>query len=170
MSRFRLLAFVSAALFAATPAIAQISPVCKPVTDAMLKVATTPHHTASSSAGSEASQSIVVDNATYVQIKGVWHKSPWTPQQQLAQEQENIKTAKVYTCTLLRSEAVNGVAANVYKVHSESDDAVSDGTVWVAPSLGLPVKTEVDTAPSMGKKMHLSIAWDYANIHAPVVK
>jgi hypothetical protein len=72
--------------------------------------------------------------------------------------------------TLLRSETVNGVVANAYKVHSESDGAVSDGTVWIAPSLGLPVKTEEDIAPSIGPKMHLSITWDYANIHAPVVK
>jgi hypothetical protein len=146
------------------------TPACKPVTDAMLKMATAPHHTASTSDRSEASQSIVVGNATYVQIKGVWRKSPMTPQDQLRQEQENIKTAKVYTCALLRSETVNGVVANAYKVHSESDGAVSDGTVWIAPSLGLPVKTEEDIAPSIGPKMHLSITWDYANIHAPVVK
>jgi hypothetical protein len=151
------------------PAAAQAT-ACKPVTDAMLKVATTPHHAVSTSERSGATETIVVDNTTYVQIKGVWRKSPLTPQQQLEQEQENITDAKVYTCRMLRAETVNGVAANAYKVHSESDAGASDGTVWVAPSLGLPVKTEEDITPQVGPKMHVSIAWDYTNIHAPVVK
>ena len=143
---------------------------CKPVTDAMLKVATTPHHAVSTD-GSRTSESIVVDNTSYVRIKGVWHKSPMTPQDQLQQEQDNIKSAKVYTCTQLRTETVNGIAAVAYKVHSETPDVGNtDGTVWIAPSLGLPVKTDEDLTPSGASKRHLSIVWDYTNIHAPVVK
>jgi hypothetical protein len=160
---------VCGALGASRPAAAQASG-CKPVTDAMLKVATTPHHTVPTD-GAQTSETIVVDNATYVRIKGVWHKSPMTPQQQLQQEQENIKNVKVYTCTPLRSETVNGIAAIAYKVHSETPDVgISDGTVWIAPSLGLPLKADEDITTSAGPKMHMSIAWDYANVHAPVVK
>lgn len=143
---------------------------CKPVNDAMLKAATTPHHAVSVRDGSHRGESIVVDNTSYVQIKGAWRKSPMSPQDQLQQEQENIRNAKVYTCSQLRSETINGIAAVAYHVHSETPDVGNaDGTVWIAPSLGLPLKTEEDIMQSMGPKMHLSITWDYANIQAPVV-
>ena len=155
------------ALAASRPAAAQTT-ACKPVTDAMLKVATTPHHTRD---GSQKNETIVVDNTSYVLFNGAWHKSPMTPQQQLQQERENIKNVKVYECTPLRTESVNGIAAVAYKVHSETPDVGnSDGIVWIAPSLGLPLKTEEDITESMGPKMHISLTWDYANIHAPVVK
>lgn len=159
----------AACILPASAAYAQTA-ACKPVTDAMIKVATTPHHTASSY-GSQNGETIVADNTSFVRINGAWRKSPMTPQDQLRQEQENIKNAKVYTCTQLRSENVNGVAAVAYKVHSETPEVgTTDGTVWIAPSLGLPVKTDEDFTPSMGSKVHHSITWDYANIHAPVVK
>ena len=155
-----------AALAVSDPAAAQ-SAACKPVTDAMLKATTTPHHTMDAS---QKAETIMVDNTSYVRIKGVWRKSPMTPQEQFQQEQENIKTAKVYTCTQLRSETIGGITAVAYKVHSETPDVGnSDGIVWIAPALGLPVKADEDIT-SMGSKMHISITWDYANIHAPVVK
>ena len=157
-------------LGASRPAAAQPA-ACKPVTDAMLKATTTPHHMVSTDGSQTTGETITVDNTTYVRIKGVWQKSPMAPQDQLQQEQENIRNAKVYTCTALRSETVNGIAAVAYKVHSETPDVgTSDATVWVAPSLGLPVKTDEDITPSMGRKMHYSITWDYTNIHAPVAK
>lgn len=144
------------------------TPACKPVTDAMLKAVTTPHH---ASDGSQKHETIVADNTLYVLIRGQWRKSPLTPQEQLKQEQDNIRSAKVYACTALRSETVNGVAAVAYKVHSETPDVgTSDGIVWIAPSLGLPVKTEEDITPLAGPRMHIAIVWDYKDIHAPVVK
>jgi hypothetical protein len=156
-----------AALAASRPAAAQTAD-CKPVNDAMLKATTTPHHATEAVRKTE---TIVADNTTYVLIKGAWRKSPMTPQEQAEQERENIRNAKVYTCTKLRSETVNGVVATAYKVHSETPDVGnSDGIVWIAPSLGLPVKTEEDITPSVGPKMHISITWDYTNIHAPAMK
>ena len=158
---------VCSALAIGRPAAAQPT-ACKPVTDALLKATTTPHHAMDAS---QKSETIVVDNTSYVRIRGAWHKSPLTPQAQLQQEQENIKNAKVYTCTQLRSETVNGIAAVAYKVHSETPDVgTSDGTVWIAPSLGLPVKTEEDLTLVTGQRRHISMTWDYANIHAPAVK
>jgi hypothetical protein len=172
MSRLRravLILGAFGALGGGRPAAAQ-TPSCKPVIDAMLKVVTTPHHVVSIDAKSARSEVIVADNTTYVLIAGAWRKSPMTPQDQLAQEQENIKDAKVYTCTMVGAENVNGIAAVAYRVHSETPDVGNaDGTVWIAPSLGLPVKTEEDlTLP--GAKKHISITWDYTNINAPVVK
>ena len=151
--------------------VAAQTPSCKPVIDAMLKVATTPHHVVSNDERSARSEVIVADNTTYVLTRGAWRKSPMTPQDQRQQEQENIKDAKVYTCTKVRTESVNGIAAVAYRVHSETPDVgSSDGTVWIAPSLGLPVKTDEDLTLLEGSKKHISITWDYTNIHAPIVK
>ena len=94
------------------PAAAQTAD-CKPVTDAMLKMVTTPHHTVSTDGSQTTGETIGIDNTMYVRIRGVWRKSPMTPQDQLQQEQENIRNAKVYTCAKLRSETVNGIAAGM---------------------------------------------------------
>lgn len=170
MLRFWTSSFLCAVLCIAAPAAAQVSAACKPVSDAMLKASTTPHHIRSTQSGRpETGEIIVAGDTTYVMSKGAWRKSPMTPVQQRAQEEENIKNARVYTCQPLRNETVNGVPAVVYKVHTESEVGKSDGQVWVAPSLGLPVRSEIDI-DSMGPKMHTVITWDYANIKAPVIK
>ncbi|HWF86758.1 MAG TPA: hypothetical protein VG222_17990 [Vicinamibacterales bacterium] len=170
MSRFRLFAFVSAALFAAAPAIAQISPVCKPVMDAGIKVLTTPHHAVSTeSDGKTAGETITTGDAIYVKTRGAWKKSAWTPQDSVAQAQDNIKSVKVYTCSRLPDDSVDGVPAFVYKAHSETPDVgTSDAQVWLSKATGLPLRTEDDF--NTGTNRHLSSKYDYANIHAPVVK
>ena len=158
-------------VYGAGGSVAAQAPGCKPVTDAMFKMETTPHHAVAMSGPSDGGGTIVVNNEIYFKVRGVWKKSPMTPQDQLEQEQENIKEAKVYTCTRLGSETVNGIRAVAYKVHSESNDVgTGDGTVWIAPSIGLPVKLDEDMTPATGAKMHTSMTWDYANIHAPLVK
>lgn len=165
------LVFGALGVFVWSDSAAAQAAACKPVTDAMLKMVTTPHHTVSSDGFQITGEAIGVDNTTYVRIRGVWRRSPMTPQDQLKQEQENIANAKVYTCSKLRSETVDGIAAVVYKVHSETPDVgTADGTVWIAPSLGLPVKTDEDFTPAGGSKVHHAVTWDYTNIAAPVVK
>ena len=52
-------------------------------------------------------------------------KSPMTVQASLAQQQENIKNATVFSCTRLPDGEVDGTAASVYKVHSETPDVGS---------------------------------------------
>ena len=158
------------ALLVASSAAAQTSAGCKPLSDAMLKATTTPHHMQSTqSSRPEPGESIMTGDAFYFKYQGAWRKSPMTPADQRKQEEENIKTAKVYTCQLLRTEAVNGVQTVVYKVHTENDTSKADGLVWVAPSLGLPVRSEQDI-DAMGPRMHLVTTWDYVNIKAPIVK
>lgn len=170
MSRFRLFAFVSAALLAAAPAIAQISPACKPVLDAEIKLATAPHHAVSTESDSKTIiEMITADGANYVKTRGAWRKSPMTPQDNVAREQENIKNAKVYNCSRLPDDNVDGMPTFVYKAHSETPDVGSgDAQIWLSKATGLPLRTEEDV--NTGTNRHLSIKYDYANIHAPVVK
>lgn len=155
---------------AATPAIAQVSPVCKAVLDAEIKLATTPHHALSTeSDGKTVVEMITVDGANYVKIRGVWKKSPMTPQDNVAREQENIKSARVYTCSRVADDSIDGVPAFVYRAHSETPDVgSSDARIWLSKATGLPLRTDEDV--NTGTTRHLSIKYDYANIKAPVVK
>jgi hypothetical protein len=171
MSRFRLVAFASSVLFVSAPAIAQISPTCKPVLDAYIKVTTTPHHAVSTeNDGKAVTEMITFDGANYLKTRGVWKKSPLTPQDNLTRQQDNIKRAKVYTCSRLPDESVDSVPAFVYKAHIETRDVgSSDAQVWLSKGSGLPLRTE-DDFNITGTNRHFSNKYDYANIKAPVVK
>jgi negative regulator of sigma E activity len=87
----------------------------------------------------------------------------------LKQEQENIQNAKLYTCKSLPDETVGGVAANVYRVHSETPDVgKSDATIWISKSSGLPLKSDEDLNDGTSTQHHL-IQWSYTDIHAPAI-
>ena len=167
------LSFVFAILLgaaSAAPAIAQISPVCTPLIDAEIKVATTPHHAVSTMGDSKnVNETITADGAIYVKIRDKWTQSPMTPQDMVKQEQENVKNVKVYTCTRLPDDSVDGVPAFVYKAHTETPDVgTSDGQIWLSKATGLPLRTEDDF--NTGTSRHISIKYDYANIKAPIGK
>ncbi|HEY3886742.1 MAG TPA: hypothetical protein VGL62_16125, partial [Vicinamibacterales bacterium] len=83
------------------------------------------------------------------------------------QGDENLP--KVYECRPLPDDAVDGVAASVFAVHTASDINASDGTIWIAKATGLPIKSDGD-AITRGRKAHVSATWSYDNIRAPVVK
>ncbi len=163
-----LMAFVLPWL-AAAPATAQTSPVCKPLFDAMIKVATTPHHATSTETGrATVSETITVGGAIYLKAAGAWKKSPMTPQAMVQQEQDNIKNAKSYTCKPLPDDRVDGAPAAVYTAHTETDFGATDAKVWISKATGLPLRSEEDLGGD-GKR-HISVKYDYANISVPIVK
>ncbi len=150
---------------------AQLS--CKTVLDGDDKKDATPYHAyvtrTSQLAGgkSESSEAIFVGGVSYIQMKGVWKKSPFTAEQQRQQKLENRKNAKVISCKFLRDEPVNGELAHVYAVHAENDDIKSDATMWVSVSRGLILRNEQDLDMGDDTKSHMSIRYDYANVSPP---
>ena len=169
----RRIVFISFAIpwLAAAPAMAQTSPACKPLFDAMLKAAITPNHaTATMSNPSTVSETITVGGAIYLKAAGAWKKSPMTPQAMVQQEQDNIKNAKSNTCQRLADDRVDGTLTAVYTLHSETPDVgASDAKVWISKATGLPLRSEGDVGGGPDK-MHISTKYDYANITAPIVK
>lgn len=155
---------------AAVPAHAQLSSECQAVSNAMLRVNTTPHHTvATGSKLSEVTESIMVGDTNFYKYHGVWKKSPLSPKDSLRLEQDNIKSAKVYTCRRLPDEVLDGASVAVYTAHSETPDVgKTDAKVWLSKTTGLPVRADSDM--DTGTKRHLSVRYDYANITAPIVK
>jgi hypothetical protein len=157
---------------AALPARAQLSSECQAVSSAMLRVTTTPHHAVGTSSKlREATESIMVGDTNYFKYHGVWKRSRLSPKDNLEQEQDNIKSAKVYTCRRLPDEVLDGASVAVYAAHSETPDVgKTDAKVWLSKTTGLPVRTESDIDAGAGTGQHLSVRYDYANIKAPIVK
>ena len=155
---------------AAAPVSAQPSAACKPVIDAMHKQWTTPNHVIIVQSGRpEPMEAITIGDTIYVKLKDSWMKSPESAADSRQDEEAKIKNARVYTCRSLPGASVNGMPADVFGVHLEDASGTSEARFWIARATGLPIKSESD-ATVAGDTSHFSSTWDYANIHAPVVK
>jgi hypothetical protein len=167
---------LSALALAATPARGRaqaIPAVCKPLLDAQRKAIMTPHHSYSTQGLARqgdkptTGEMISVGGENYLLYKGQWRRSPMTPQKTLAQLEENIADAKQMSCQHVGDESVGGTPAAVYTTHNESEIEKADARVWVAKGAGLVLRTEQDMDIGDGVKRHISIRYEYANIHAP---
>jgi hypothetical protein len=150
---------------------------CKPVFDASDKLLSVSNHAymaqnrdTPTGPKTENSESITVDGVRYILFRGKWTRSKVTPQETKAQEEENKKNAKDYTCHFVRNEAVNGEAAALYSAHNVTEDSTSDSQVWISRSRGLIVKQEL-VLDSGGKdaKDRWSIRYEYSNVKAPQI-
>jgi hypothetical protein len=166
------------ALLLATPAGARAQTIpraCKPLLDAQRKEIMTPHHTYSTDGPVRqgvkptTGETISAGGVSYLLYHGKWRRSPMTPQESLAQLEENLADAKQISCQHVGDESVGGTPAAVYTSHNESEYAKADARTWVAKGAGLVLRTEEDMDAGDGSKRHISIRYDYANVHAPAV-
>ncbi len=151
----------------------QIPAACRPLLEAQRKVILTPHHSyqsdgpATGKASRATGELISTAEATYVLYRGTWKRSPMTPRAALAQFEENIANARNLACQRVGEESVGGVRAIVYTSHSESEDARADGRIWVGVSSGLVLRSDQDIDSGGGDRRHLSIRYEYDNVHPP---
>jgi hypothetical protein len=150
-----------------------IPPACRPLIEAQKKEIMTPNHAyltesfpASSGQGTT-HEVISAGGAMYILHGGNWRRSPLTPQAALAQLEENLTTTKQYSCRHVGDESVGGVPAAVYVAHSETEDLKADARTWIAQDTGLVLRTEEDLDTGVGGKRHISIRYEYTNVHAP---
>jgi hypothetical protein len=67
------------------------------------------------------------------------------------------------TCSDVRSEAVNGEAAEVYRqIHKEGEQTF-DTLIWISKSSGLPLRQEQDADLGKGQKGHETLIFHYSN-------
>ena len=113
---------------------------------------------------------ISTKDKTYIMIEGKWKVGPMAPEDTRKQGRGEHQAPRRQLPSHARG-SVGGVAATVYAVHSESEDADSDGQIWIANGSGLPVKTEIglDSGGSAASKDHISTRYDYSNVQAPPV-
>ena len=163
------------AIIAAAPAAAQpAAGACTPIFAAGEKRIAMPHHvyTEQTQAGTtRAGEIISLPDGQYLLVQGQWIRSPLslTLDEALEEHRARFREARVYSCRKLRNESINGVPAEVYQMHSETDEGISDGQMWVALKTGLPIKQEVDLQVLIGTpgKRHTSARYDYTNVQKP---
>ena len=146
---------------------------CKALLDAFAKQAVTPYHmsgtttTPGTGGKPRASELISAGGQHYVMSEGHWVRSPMTPAQMAAQQQENIRTATAFLCRRIRDESVGGQAAVVYSEHSENEGIKADAQVWIAKGSGLVLRSEMDMDPGDVDQTHISTRYDYTNVQPP---
>ena len=144
---------------------------CKILFDADRKMIVTAHHSYQTQVfpgqqapkGGEAIYMGGLNGAVYILVSGKWQRSGFGPEDSLKQKEENIRNTKA-SCHYVRDEAVNGEAAAMYTIHTESEDVQSDGTIWISKNKGVPLREEIG-APS-GKE-RITVRYDYSNVRAP---
>ncbi len=150
-----------------------VSPSCKPAVDAMLKQIATPTHVYATEVAArrggkpQVNESIYAGGAIYVQVKGVWRRSPMSVQDMQKQQEENQLHAKSMACRYLRDETIDGESAAVYRAQADSEAGKSDATLWISKRTGLPLRSENDLGAGEADKMHLSIRYVYAGVRPP---
>jgi len=144
---------------------------CKFLADANAKIYTIPAHlyqTDTAGGKTQTSELIYLNNKTYLESGGKWRESPMSPAKMAeirkATEDEEILSM---TCRLMRDEVVNGETAALYSGHQQSPDKKRDSQIWISKSRGVPVKLEMDMEDAGKGKIHRSIRYEYANVHAP---
>jgi len=149
-------------------------PACKPIFDAMTKLASTPSHTfmtktvgAEKGAG-KTSETINTGATRYLRIDGSWMASPLNTKALLAQAEENRRDGKEQHCSYLREEAIIGEAAGVYIAHNKSEFGTSDERVWISKHSGLPLKDEIDLSSGGPQDVtHYASRYVYDGVRAP---
>lgn len=176
----RLAGTLAALLFAGSlgslpaPAAARaVDPSCQPLAEASHRQLRTPTHIYSTETAAyrggkpRLTELIQAADAIYVRVDGRWQRSPIKLQGLRDQQDANAREGKG-SCRFLRDEAVNGETAAVYSLHSDSEVATVDSTVWVSRRSGLPLRTEMDMdVGGAAGKIHKALRYEYANVQAP---
>lgn len=146
---------------------------CQPVFDALMKVATIPSHSYTTSTRVNGgtpteAETIFASGQKYIRVRGKWMHLPVTSQDVVQEEKEKEERGKS-TCQLLRSESLNGEAAMLYSVHREYEESKEVGQMWVSRGSGLLLRVEEDVDNTGNKvREHRSTRFEYGNIRPPM--
>ncbi len=146
---------------------------CHQVFDALIKVATTPNHSYTTSTGFNGgkageAETIFANGQKYIRAHGKWIRLPVTSQDVVEQEREKQQQGRS-TCQFLRNESVNGEAAMLYSVHREYEEVKEDAQMWVSRGTGFLLRVEEDVDNRGNKvKEHRSTRFEYGNIRPPM--
>jgi hypothetical protein len=75
-------------------------------------------------------QIIQTSSARYAELRGTWHQLPVTTDEMLQKAEKMVVDGKM-TCRRTGNESLNGKAAVVYAVHTDTDNTKTDSKVWV---------------------------------------
>jgi hypothetical protein len=147
---------------------------CRGAADGMLKHATTPYHmymTEASGAKGEQeklSETISAGGAFYVNVNGKWIKSGMTVQDMAAMQRGAADSvSRLYTCTRIGSDKVNGVTAQHYHVEGKTEDGVKQEDMWLSSDGFIQQIVIYGDDDSGARKAYRTMRYVYTNVQAP---
>lgn len=140
---------------------------CKPITDAVTKLARTPYHEVATVDGKPFEKIYTTTTLSMRINNGKWMTMPMTPQEILDSMRESGSSFS--NCRKLRTETVDGQRAIVYAAtqSTATGSYKSEGEqIWIGAN-GLTLKTVSDSLAG-GKKVHAESRVTYDNVQVPV--
>jgi hypothetical protein len=176
-SRLSLLVAASVSTVLGISSQARAADSCQAVFDALVKVATIPSHSYSTSTATKRSkpseaETIFADGHKYIRARGKWRRIPMTAQDALKQEKEKEDHGKS-TCQFLRNEPLNGEPSVLFYLHREYEQAgekiIEDGQMWISKTTGLPLRVEEDWGnQGIPVNEHRLTRFEYGNVQPPM--
>ena len=163
---------LAAALVVLAPQVWADNAACQAVLEAVIKQAAVPVHQKISIESAAApgkpiqSELIRVGDTLYMQVQGKWMARPYDGKKAAEDARQAMQKAE-HTCTRVRSEAVDGQAAEFYSVQSKSATGSTDSQIWIASATGLPLRQHTVMLEQGTIKMQHVVRFDYANVRAP---
>jgi hypothetical protein len=162
----------AAVLFALASPAAADNAACEAVLQAVIKQTTVPVHqkitieSAASPGKPLQSELIHLGDTLYMQIQGRWMTRPYDAAK-VAEDARQAMVNAEHSCTLVRSEAIDGQAAELYGVTGKTPTGTSESQIWISRASGLPLRQQT-TIQEQGKtRVQHEVRFDYADVKAP---
>ena len=84
-----------------------------------------------------------------------------------ADDARQAMTKDEHSCPRVRSEAVDGQPAELYRVQSKTATGGSDSQIWISTASGLPLRQTVAMLEQGTVKLKHEVRSDYTNVCAP---
>jgi hypothetical protein len=145
---------------------------CQAVLQAVLKQTAVPVHqkvtieSAAAPGKPMQNEMIRLGDTLYMQARGQWMARPYDAAKAAGDAQQAM-TRGEHSCTRVRSEAVDGQPAELYRVQSKTETGSSDSQIWIATASGLPLRQTVTMLEQGTVKLKHEVRSDYANVRAP---
>ena len=124
---------------------AHADPNCDAILKAMTKQYNTPYMlnmTMNTPFGPRTSRSIHIGDKLYLNLQGHWQVVAFDPRQEAETMRKRAASVK-QTCSTKRDEKLNGEPVTVHVAHVDNKGAISENTLWVSKTTGLPLKTQI---------------------------
>lgn len=145
---------------------------CQAVLQAVLKQTAAPVHqkvTIETSAAPDKpmqNEMIRLGDTLYMQVRGQWMARPYDAAK-AADDARQAMTKGEHDCTRVRSEAVDGQPAELYRVQGKTATGGSDSQIWISTASGMPLRHTVTMLEQGTVKQKHEVRSDYTNVRAP---
>ena len=135
---------------------------CKPIADALAKVATAPNHSLVISQSLGKIETVHTHNAFYETFQGVWKQLPYDDAEQAARKTSAFEGSKA-DCVLRGTETIGDRAVQHFSAteHLKNGDVAEE--YWIATEGGQLLKSATHLPAD-----EITTTYDYADIKAPM--